>query len=368
MINKSLIELTIVIPTLNEGYAITPLLNDLLVAFCEYEIEIIVVDGGSDDKTPEIVRKIAEQNPEIYLLNCKSMSLLASVAIGIVKSRSEYIIVMDGDGQHKPTDAVQLFLRLKTSENTDIVCGVRDLQHGGQTELSGSLSFIRSSISATINRVLLELFNIQTKDPLTGFFCFRSDKVNATQLTRGDGFKILLEILLNNRELKTVDQKINFAPRLFGQSKLNVNTILFFIAQCISHLTHRIVSERILIFCAIGGFVLGFHTLIFFGSQTLFSLATVWCHFNAVFISSTLSFYLNSKITFSSVPTRFKAKYLAALTFVIVNLVLTFPNIVLFYELLSNFVGIPVLWLSLVTIPADTILKFLLVRKIVWKL
>jgi putative flippase GtrA len=260
------------------------------------------------------------------------------------------------------------FLRLKTSKNTDIVCGVRDLHPDGQTKISGSLSFIRSSISANLNIALLKLFNIQTKDPLTGFFCFRSESVNAIELTRGDGFKILLEILLNNRELKTVDQHISFEPRRFGRSKLDINAVLFFIAQSVSHLTHRLVSERILIFCAIGGFVLGFHTLIFICSQSLFNLPVIWCHFNAVFISSTLSFYLNSKITFSNVPTRFEAKHLAALTFIIVNLVFTFPNIVLFHELLSNFVGIPVFWLSLITIPADTILKFLLVRKIVWKL
>jgi glycosyltransferase involved in cell wall biosynthesis len=52
MTNKSPIDLSIVIPTLNEGHAIKPLLNDLLIAFSEYQIDIIVADGGSDDKTP----------------------------------------------------------------------------------------------------------------------------------------------------------------------------------------------------------------------------------------------------------------------------------------------------------------------------
>lgn len=59
------------------------------------------------------MRKFAELNAEVYFLNCNTMSLLASVAIGIIKSRSEYIIVMDGDGQHTPTDAVQLFFAAK---------------------------------------------------------------------------------------------------------------------------------------------------------------------------------------------------------------------------------------------------------------
>jgi len=62
------------------------------------DIEVIVVDDASTDKTIKIIKKIAEKNPRVKVFqNKNNLGKARSFNIGIKKSRGEFIVQFDGD-------------------------------------------------------------------------------------------------------------------------------------------------------------------------------------------------------------------------------------------------------------------------------
>ena len=60
-------------------------------------IEVLVVDDGSKDNTPQIVHSLAQKDSRITLLQQKNAGVAAARNLGIQKSQGEYIAPMDAD-------------------------------------------------------------------------------------------------------------------------------------------------------------------------------------------------------------------------------------------------------------------------------
>ena len=65
-------------------------------------IEVIVVDDGSTDETPAIVRRLMEQDPRIYLIQQSNGGVAKARNIGIVSARSEFVAPLDADDLWHP--------------------------------------------------------------------------------------------------------------------------------------------------------------------------------------------------------------------------------------------------------------------------
>jgi glycosyltransferase involved in cell wall biosynthesis len=107
---------SIVIPAYNEAAVIAEVVGALASADCWHEI--IVVDDGSRDDTS--VRAGAAD--AIVVKHPYNKGNGAAVKSGIRRATGEYILVIDGDGQHRPEDARRLASRLG---EYDLVIGAR---------------------------------------------------------------------------------------------------------------------------------------------------------------------------------------------------------------------------------------------------
>ncbi len=216
--------LSVIVPTRNEAGNVERLLTGLQEAFGEAEIEVIFVDDSTDE-TPQVIEAVSQHFPSIQVSlihrppeACVG-GLGGAVVAGLEVARAEYACVMDGDLQHPP-QLVPVLLRTATDHQVDLVVATR---RGDQSRISG-LNFARNLISQGLDGLARCLFPNQLRgvsDPLTGFFLVRVAAIQF-QALRPQGFKILLEILVRNPDLRKEEVPFHFGQRFAGQSKASV--------------------------------------------------------------------------------------------------------------------------------------------------
>jgi glycosyltransferase involved in cell wall biosynthesis len=107
---------SIVIPAFNEAASIATVVAELRAAGPWHEI-LVVDDGSADDTSARAAAAGARVARHPY-----NKGNGASVKSGIRSATGEYILIIDGDGQHKPDDARRLVARLG---EYDLVIGAR---------------------------------------------------------------------------------------------------------------------------------------------------------------------------------------------------------------------------------------------------
>ncbi|MFQ5681787.1 MAG: glycosyltransferase family 2 protein [Candidatus Binatia bacterium] len=110
-------EVSVIIPTLNEAQSLGSLLNGLKALELN-DYEIIVVDDGSTDESAEIARRHGAK----VIRHPYNIGNGAAIKSGIRAARGKLLVLMDGDGQHRPEDIPKL---LNASEQYHMVVGAR---------------------------------------------------------------------------------------------------------------------------------------------------------------------------------------------------------------------------------------------------
>jgi glycosyltransferase involved in cell wall biosynthesis len=108
--------ISIVVPAFNEAPTIAELVNSLRAS--AHWHEIIVVDDGSNDDTSAR----AAHAGAVVVRHPYNKGNGASIKTGIRSATGEFVLVMDGDGQHRYTEALKIAARLG---EYDLVIGTR---------------------------------------------------------------------------------------------------------------------------------------------------------------------------------------------------------------------------------------------------
>ncbi len=113
-------DISIVIPAYNEASNLQDLIGQIhdVLGALELKYEIIVVDDASSDNTAQV----AADTKARVISHPYNMGNGAAVKTGIRGATGEVIVLMDGDGQHKPGDIPGL---LDTAKEYDLVVGAR---------------------------------------------------------------------------------------------------------------------------------------------------------------------------------------------------------------------------------------------------
>jgi dolichol-phosphate mannosyltransferase len=222
---------SVIVPTRNEAGNVERLLTLLKNAFCETIIEVIFVDDSTDE-TPQVVKAAANQFPSLHvqlihrLPDQRKDGLGGAVLVGLKAARTEYICVMDGDLQHPP-ELVPILLNAAVENQQDIVIATR---RNTASQMDG-LNYVRNLFYRGLDLIARIFFPRHLRgvsDPLTGFFLVRKEAINLDAL-QPDGFKILMEILVRNPNLRKGEIPFHFGQRFAGESKASVAEVLKFI-------------------------------------------------------------------------------------------------------------------------------------------
>lgn len=154
-------KVSIVIPAKDEELGLAILLPELVQLYPE--AEIIVVNDGSSDTTKEV----AEAAGANVISHPYAKGNGAAVKSGARAAKGDFIVFMDGDGQHSAADVGRLLA--KVEEGYDLVVGARSGR-------SSQASVARWSANAIYNGFASWMVGRKIDDLTSGFRCVNRRK------------------------------------------------------------------------------------------------------------------------------------------------------------------------------------------------
>ena len=113
--------LSVVMPALNEERNIEAAIGDTLAALDDFQIEgeIVVVNDGSSDRTPELVRARMARDPRVKMIEHPlRQGIGVSFWDGVEHATGDAVIMLPGDNENDPSESLRYFSLL---EHVDVV-------------------------------------------------------------------------------------------------------------------------------------------------------------------------------------------------------------------------------------------------------
>jgi len=195
--------LSVVVPLYNEEASLPILQEELRVALSGLDYEILFVDDGSVDRTPERI----EAAPNIRLIRFeKNCGQSAAIYAGLVAARGATVVIIDGDLQNDPADIPRLLAEI--THGADLVCGYR---------LKRQDTVVKRLTSRIANTVRSRYTKDGVRDTGCTLKAMRRECVSA--LFPFKGMHRFIPALVKAAGYRLVEIPVNHRPRRFGQSK-----------------------------------------------------------------------------------------------------------------------------------------------------
>ncbi len=227
------LKLIAVIPCFNEQQFI----GDIVTRAKKYVDQVIVIDDGSTDNTPEVAQAAGAE----VIKHKARQGAGAATKSGFEASKAndaDVVVTLDGDGQHNPDEIPQLLAPILKGE-ADLVIGSRFLQLKQPTvnsqqsmtnDSDSQLSTIDHRPSTNVPRyrkfgidVITWLYNLGSKEKVSDSqSCFRAhsrrllEAVNITE--KGFGFSVQVLIQARKKGLVIAEVPISCVYHSQGSS------------------------------------------------------------------------------------------------------------------------------------------------------
>lgn len=111
-------KLSIIIPIFNKEATVEVLINKVrdVTLSQKIEKEIIIIDDGSSDKTPQILKKIKGKGVKV-VSHVKNKGKGAAIRTGLKHSSGDIIVIQDADLEYNPNDYLRLISPILTGKS-----------------------------------------------------------------------------------------------------------------------------------------------------------------------------------------------------------------------------------------------------------
>ncbi len=219
-----IMHLSVVVPVFNEKDNIKPMLEALKESLKGIKHEIIFVDDGSSDETPELINIEAKNKPAIRLIQfSRNFGQTSAMAAGIDAAKGKFIATLDGDLQNDPSD-IKMMLEKLEAEKLDIVAGIRANRKDGM--------YLRKIPSKIANWLIRKTTKVHISDYGCTLKVFRASI--AKQLGLYGELHRFIPILGNMEGAKIAEVDVKHHARQFGESKYGIGR------------TFRVISDLML--------------------------------------------------------------------------------------------------------------------------
>lgn len=147
-------KVAIIIPTLNEERFIENCLTSVMNQTLPFEdMDVMVVDGGSKDKTREIVQRISEQHPNVRLIDNPGRIQSIAFNIGVKNSDAPYIVRLDAHATYNKV-YIEKCLETFSAKAESLGCAPELIGNvGGVCSIRPQHSALIAETSAILNQV-----------------------------------------------------------------------------------------------------------------------------------------------------------------------------------------------------------------------
>lgn len=202
-------DLSVVIPLYNEAVTIDRLHNRLssTLESLGRSYEIIYVDDGSTDGTPELLRRLQLRDPSVRVIVFnRNYGQHAAVVAGFERATGEVIVTLDGDLQNPPEEIPKLLAKIK--EGYDVVGGWRE----GRRD-----SLIRRGLSYMVNQLTSMIVGVKMRDYGCMLRAYRREVVE--RICQCQEISSFIPVLANSFAGSVAEIPVAHSPRRSGHSK-----------------------------------------------------------------------------------------------------------------------------------------------------
>jgi glycosyltransferase involved in cell wall biosynthesis len=171
------------IPVYNEAASLVSVLTEVK----KYASDILVVDDGSTDRTPELLHEIPGVRTIRHPRNLGYGAGLRTAFEATLSGGYDGVVTLDCDGQHEPARIPELAAGLK---DADIVSGSRYLKVFDPAQRPPEA---RRRINVEVTRWLNECLGTNLTDAFCGFKAYRSSALERFEIT-DSGYAMPLQV------------------------------------------------------------------------------------------------------------------------------------------------------------------------------
>lgn len=165
-------KISFIIPAYNEENNIEKCIQSLIQCSSKYTYEIIVVDGGSNDNTINIIRHLQEKYSNIELLNNPYKTTPYGLNIGVKNSKGDYIFIISAHSEY-PEKYTSTLIDLIEKTGADCVGAVEKIEPKKKTKKGYSIAEVLSSRIGVGNAIYRIGINKEKEVDTVAYGCYR---------------------------------------------------------------------------------------------------------------------------------------------------------------------------------------------------
>jgi succinoglycan biosynthesis protein ExoA len=109
-------QVSILVAVLDEAELIEQTARDIAAQHYDGELEVLFLDGGSQDGTVEQLRALAAEDPRIRVIDNPRRTQVSALNLGLRESRGEVVVQMDAHTFYGPDYVAEGVRRLQRGD------------------------------------------------------------------------------------------------------------------------------------------------------------------------------------------------------------------------------------------------------------
>jgi len=206
--------LSVVVPVFNEEQTIRSVL-DRLLAEIPLELELVVVDDGSTDRTPAIIDDYATRDSRIRVFHKANGGKTSALKEGFQHTTGSIVIIQDADLEYDPAEIIHVIQPILDG-HADVVYGSRFMVRRAARVLY-FYHYVANNVLTMLSNMLT---NLNMSDVETGYKAFRGEIIRNMTIT-SSGFGIEIEVTAKIAKIDAViyEVPISYYGRTYTEGK-----------------------------------------------------------------------------------------------------------------------------------------------------